>query len=109
MYWERSPIKLCVEDMNKYNPDQVYEICNEIAHREIEGQILILRPNDNFLYTLNGSGKFLWLELKKKKTLTLMIKSLAKKFGIAEEIAASDVRVFVTDMEAKGILKKKGK
>ena len=53
--------------------DDLNRICTingEIAHREIEGQILILRPDDNFLYTLNGSGRFIWVGIAKKKKLS---------------------------------------
>jgi len=93
----------------KYNPDEAYTISDQVAHREIEGQILILRPGDNHLYTLNGSGKHIWLEIKKKKTLSQMIKSLTRKFGISEEDAAKDVLGFISDMTGKDILVKKGR
>lgn len=86
----------------------IYTINDEIAHREIEGQILILRPDDNFLYTLNGSGRYIWLGIAKKKKLSSIVKGVSKEFGIPEDSARRDVMEFVKDLEAKGILSKKG-
>ncbi|HET7290239.1 MAG TPA: PqqD family protein [Thermodesulfobacteriota bacterium] len=87
------------EDLNR-----VYAINNEVAHREIEGQILILRPDDNFLYTLNGSGRLIWLGIAKRKKLSSIIKNVSKEFGIPDEAARSDVLAFVSELEAKGII-----
>jgi len=87
---------------------RIYTISDEVAHREIEGQILILRPDDNFLYTLNGSGRFIWLGIAKKKKLSSIVKGVSKEFRIPEDSARRDVMEFVKDLEAKGILSKKG-
>lgn len=87
------------EDMSR-----VYAINREVAHREIEGQILILRPDDSFLYTLNGSGKLIWLGIAKKKKLSSIIKSVSKEFGIPDETARLDVLAFVRELEEKGII-----
>ncbi|MCI0481010.1 MAG: PqqD family protein [Candidatus Dadabacteria bacterium] len=94
--------------MNDDELSRIYTINDEIAYREIEGQILILRPDDNFLYTLNGSGRFIWLGIAKKKKLSSIIKSVSKEFGIPEDSARRDVMEFVKDLEGKGILSKKG-
>lgn len=94
--------------MDDYDLSLIYTINDEIAHREIEGQILILRPDDNFLYTLNGSGRFIWLAIAKRRKLSSIIKSVSKEFGIPENSARRDVMEFVRDLEAKGILSKKG-
>jgi coenzyme PQQ synthesis protein D (PqqD) len=83
---------------------RVFAINSEVAHREIEGQILILRPDDNFLYTLNGSGRLIWLGIVKKKKLSTIIKNVSKEFGIPDETARSDVLAFVSELEAKGII-----
>lgn len=90
--------------MKDVDMSRVYAINSEVAHREIEGQILILRPDDNFLYTLNGSGRLIWLGIAKKKKLSSIIKSVSKEFGIPDETARLDVLAFVRELEAKGII-----
>ena len=84
--------------------DQLYVVNGEISHREIEGQILLLRPDDHFLYTVNGSGKFIWLEILKRKPVSTIAKNLAKKFNVLEEKAYKDVLKFVRELEKKGII-----
>ena len=90
----------------KKKTDSIYSISEEISHREIEGQILLLRPDDHFLYTVNGSGKFIWLEIAKRKPISTITKNLAKKFDISKERAIKDVIKFVIDLEKKGIIVK---
>jgi hypothetical protein len=95
--------------MTKKKNDTIYLVSKEISHREIEGQILLLRPDDHFLYTVNGSGKFIWLEILKRKPLSTIAKSLSRKFNISEEMANEDVHKFVRDLEKKKIIAKERK
>lgn len=90
--------------MSEKETDRVYSVSEKISHREIEGQILLLRPDDHFLYTLNGSGKFIWQEIVRKRPVSGISKSLSKKFDIPEEKANKDVLSFVRDLEKKGII-----
>ena len=90
--------------MGKFKFDQLYVMNEEIAYREIEGQILLLRPDDHSLYTVNGSGKFIWLEILKRKPVSTIAKNLAKKFNVLEEKAYKDVLKFVRELEKKGII-----
>jgi len=95
--------------MGKFKFDQLYVMNEEIAYREIEGQILLLRPDDHSLYTVNGSGKFIWLEILKRKPVSMIAKNLAKSFNISEEKACKDVLKFVRDLEKKKIIVKERK
>jgi len=90
--------------MGKFKFDQLYVMNEEIAYREIEGQILLLRPDDHSLYTVNGSGKFIWLEILKRKPVSTIAKNLAKKFNVSEEKACKDVLRFVRELEKKTII-----
>jgi hypothetical protein len=95
--------------MKKESLDQVFVLNENIAHREIEGQILFLRPDDHFLYTVNASGQFIWREILNKTPLSGIIRSLAVKFGISEEKAEKDVLKFIRELQKKKIiLEKKG-
>ena len=92
--------------MPKEKTDTIYAINKEISHREIEGQILLLRPDDHFLYTVNGSGKFIWLEIMKRRPVSTIAKNLSRRFNIPAEKAVGDVLRFVKDLEKKGIIVK---
>jgi hypothetical protein len=95
--------------MKRDRLDQVFVLNEEIAHREIEGQILFLRPDDHFLYTVNASGHHIWHEILNKTPLSGIISSLAVRFGISEEKAEKDVLKFIRELQRKKIvLKDKG-
>jgi hypothetical protein len=95
--------------MKRERLDQVFVLNDDIAHREIEGQILLLRPDDHFLYTLNASGQFIWHEILNRTPLAGIIGNLAVRFGISGEKAEKDVLKFIRELQRKKIiLEKKG-
>jgi hypothetical protein len=79
-------------------------INNKIAYREIEGQILFLRPDDHMLLTLNATGKFVWEGIEKKKGLEKIVENFSKKFKVSEDQARKDVEHFVRDLKNKKII-----
>jgi hypothetical protein len=85
-------------------PTRNYQISQDIAHREIEGQILLLLPGSHYLYTLNESGQLIWEALLKKRKLPRIIADFAKHFGIPAEQAEADVLSFLEDMSSRGIV-----
>jgi hypothetical protein len=106
---ERIKIILKKNMMTKKKSDFVYLISKEIAHREIEGQVLLLRHDDNFLYTVNGSGRFIWLDLLRKKPISAITRNFAKRFSLSEEKAAQDVLKFIRHLESKKFIVKERK
>ena len=91
----------------KICPDVVYIFNKDVAYREIERQILFLRPKDSLLYTLNDTGRFIWHGITKKKNLTGIINDFSKEFHIPKEQAEKDVSRFISDLEKKKIIIKK--
>jgi hypothetical protein len=95
----------------KLNPisdldEQKFEPAEDIAHREIEGQILLLLPEDQFLYTFNAAGSFVWKRILKKQKVAQITRSFAREFAIDAQQAASDVGKLLRDLEKKGIIVK---
>lgn len=85
----------------------LYEPSPAIAHREIEGQILVLLPNDPELRTFNASAAFIWKRLARRTPLPRIVDQLARAFGIDRARAEADVLRFVRDMTRQGLLKKR--
>jgi hypothetical protein len=84
--------------------NRVYLPSPAIAHREIEGQILLLLPDDSEIYTFNTAASFIWRGLVRRRGLRRIVDELAREFGIDRERAEADVMKFVGDMESKGVL-----
>ena len=72
--------------------------------REVEGQILILTPRAEFLYTLNASGQVLWELLQRGTTEQKLVSALVKEYELAPLQAQKDVRAFLQTLRTKGIL-----
>ena len=89
---------------NQENSVSRYRIHEAIAVREIEGQILILTPNDDVLYTLNRTGQFIWSLLAKGLLVTQIASSLAAEYRISEEKAMRDLRQVLGQLEEKQII-----
>lgn len=75
--------------------------------REVEGQILILTPREEFLYTLNASGQLLWEMLVRGTSEQKLIHTLVRAYGLSPAQAAGDVSTFLQALSAKGILARK--
>lgn len=83
-----------------------YRPSPRIAHREIEGQILLLLPGESELYTFNASAAFIWKGLARRRAPRRIAADLAREFGIDQAQAERDVARFVRDMARKGLLEK---
>lgn len=85
-----------------------YEMNPDVSQREIEGELLLLTPNDDVLYTLNGSGRLVWERIALGDGLATIIDELASVFCIPIAAARTDVEAFVAELEGKGVLRPRG-
>jgi len=85
-----------------------FQINPEIASREIQGQLLFLRPADRHLYTTNDAGQFIWRHLVRKTPVDKLIAVFQKEFGLTEDAAANDVRKFLGELKKKQIIVRTG-
>ncbi len=77
-----------------------------VAHREIEGQVVLLLPDDYELYTLNGSGKLVWGELVGGRTADQIVARLAETYAIPLERARLDVAALLQELELRGVIRR---
>ncbi|HZQ06995.1 MAG TPA: PqqD family protein [Anaerolineae bacterium] len=84
-----------------------YALKADILYREVEGQILILTPRAEFLYTLNASAQVLWPLLARGATEQKLVAALVREYDLARVEAQRDVQAFLHDLRAKGILARK--
>jgi hypothetical protein len=85
----------------------IYSPASGIAYRDIEGEILLLLPDDPDLYTFNASAAFIWKGLVRRRSLRRIIDELADEFRIDRTQAEADATAFVREMEEKGLLARK--
>ncbi len=88
----------------KQLPIGSYVVRPEIAHREVEGQILILTPLRSSLFTLNGSAALLWPELVDGCSHIQLVESIVRAYDIEPARAERDVSDLLRDLQARGIV-----
>lgn len=76
-----------------------YKIKDTISYREVEGQILLVSPIDNELYTLNGVGKLVWLYLVDGLPSQDLTREIASMYAIDFKQAQDDVSAFIAMLE----------
>ena len=82
----------------------VYEINPAVAHREIEGQILLMLPGQFELFTLNATGRMVWCDIIEGRALRDTVRSIADKFGIPLQRAREDVESLIDDLLARNVI-----
>lgn len=87
--------------------ERKYQLRSEIAYRVIEGQVLVLAPRQESLFTLNASGQLLWAALKRGATQKRLAALLTAEYDLPLAEAQRDVEVFLRELNAKGILVRK--
>ena len=79
--------------------------------RCVEGQALVITPQNSTLHTLNETGTYIWEQSDGTRTLEAIVDRLCEEFeaedGHALDVASirADAESFVVEAEAKGILR----
>lgn len=81
-----------------------YRIRSTVAHRELEGQILILSPDDPTLWTVNETGRFIWRRLLRGVPKSRIVDAFRREFGVAAVIAERDVEAFLDSLVKRRII-----
>ncbi|MDP2897031.1 MAG: PqqD family protein [bacterium] len=82
-----------------------FERAESIVGRMIEGNIFLLDDHGRRLHTLSRIGTFVWGLLEDGSTLKEIIRKVAYKFGLSEEVADANTREFLDELAAKGAVR----
>ena len=72
-----------------------YRIEEGVAHREVEGQTLLLAASESNLLTLNGTGQFIWRRLARGSDVAALTSAFAREFDLGVDAARRDVEAFI--------------
>lgn len=59
--------------------------------------LLILSPDEKFIYILKGVGRFIWDRADGRRTVKEIIDSIAQEFDIDSNVAEKDIISFLND------------
>jgi hypothetical protein len=80
----------------------------EIAWREIDGEIVLLDLTGSAYYTVSRSGLVLWPAVVEGSTAAELTDRLAQSFSLDRETAARDVGEFLQALANEGLLEPRG-
>jgi Coenzyme PQQ synthesis protein D (PqqD) len=76
----------------------------KLAWREIEGEIVIISPENSQLHELNETAALIWKQADGKSDAEQIAARLAEEFDVAPEAARADVTELLAQLEEKELL-----
>jgi hypothetical protein len=74
------------------------------AHRDVDGEVLVLDLEHAVLRGLNPTGSFLWRHMDGRRSVAELARELASHSGEPEERVIEDTIAFLTRMRALGLV-----
>lgn len=82
-------------------------ISSRYAWQVVDGEAIVIDLRTGTARGLNPSGTFIWSRLETHAPETIA-SELSRRFSVAEDVAAEDVRAFVAALERDGFLEEAG-
>ena len=84
---------------------QHYEPGSGFSWKDIRGELIIINMDSGEYHSFNEMGRFIWLEIIKKKGVDEIIKQVIKHYDVDFKKANSDARKFFNNMLQRGLLR----
>jgi len=75
-----------------------------LAWREIDGETVIISPNDSVMHELNDTGSFLWKNIDGEKSAAELAELLVENYEVTPDIALSDTQALLEEMSSRKLL-----
>jgi hypothetical protein len=75
-----------------------------LAYRRVAGELFVVDAAKARLHELNGTAAFVWDGLAKGKSPAAIATGIAAEFETDEATALADVKKFITELAAAGLL-----
>jgi len=74
------------------------------AWREVDGEVVIISPEDSVLHELNETASFIWKSATGERSTEEIARGLAEEFDVADAEALADTRELVQVLLQKRLL-----
>ncbi len=76
----------------------------ELTFSQIDGDVVLIHPEDGKYYSFNKVGSFIWNCLDEYKTLDELVTLLLQHYEISEEQCILEVSGFLSQLSKKGLI-----
>lgn len=75
-----------------------------LAWRAIDGEVVVISPQDSVMHELNSTASFVWLQANGELGTAEIAELLAAEYDVAPEEALADTRELVAHLAEKRLL-----
>lgn len=76
----------------------------DVLFQDLDGELVLLSTKTGEYYGLNDVGTRIWILLQEGWELPAIVKSLQARYEVRIDQLLTDVRKFLTDLEASGLI-----
>jgi phosphatidylserine decarboxylase len=76
----------------------------KLAWREIDGEAVIISPEDSHVHELNETASVIWKNADGKHTMEQIAAAVAADYDVAVPVARRDVQELISALSEKGLL-----
>lgn len=74
------------------------------AWRELEGEVVVISPEDSVLHELNETASFIWKHATGEYTAEEIARRMAEEYSVDDETALADACELMNHLEQKKLL-----
>ncbi len=75
-----------------------------LAWRAIEGEVVIISPEDSLVHELNETASFVWNVTNGERTSMEIAELLAREYDVPPEVALDDTKELIASLQEKNLL-----
>ncbi len=75
-----------------------------LPFQEVEGRAVVVVPGRREVHQLDEVGTFVWSALGQSRSFEELVRAVCAEFDVSEEGASKDLRPFLAELKAKGLL-----
>jgi len=76
----------------------------KLAWREIDGEAVIISPEDSHVHELNETASLIWKRADGKHDVNEIAAAVSEEYDVPVAVAETDVRDLISTLEQKGLL-----
>lgn len=82
-----------------------YQVVSDVLFSDIDGEVIILSPEEDAYLSLDATGSRIWLLLQNAMSLDDLVNLLTEEYEVSAEDCLHDVQSFLEDMIQRQLIK----